>query len=96
MATQSLVFAKDPAGVAAGAEAAGGRLLHAITTNLLVIELPDGVSAESIPGTSPADPGGLDGTERALAEAWLSRPPSQRASSRSLLLRFLHTTRLNE
>jgi hypothetical protein len=84
MATQSLVLAKDPASVAVGVESAGGRLLQALTENLLVIELPDGVGAESIPGSSLVDPGQLDGTERALAEAWLSRFGVARGADRPI------------
>ena len=73
MTTESLVFAKDPAKVTTEVEAAGGRLLHTLTENLLVISVPGDVRADSIRGASPAEPAALEGIERALAEAWLSR-----------------------
>lgn len=83
MPTETLVFATDPATVTADVEGVGGRLIHALTANLLVIALPDTVAADSIRGASIADPAALDGIERALAEAWLSRfGPVSRAVER--------------
>ena len=73
MTTQALVFAKDPATVATEVESTGGRVLHALTPHLLVIELPETVTSDAIRSASHAEPAGLEGTERALADAWLSK-----------------------
>ena len=73
MTTESLVFAKDPGTVTAEVGAAGGRILHELTEHLLVISVPDDVSADSILGAPPAEPAALKGTERALAKAWISK-----------------------
>jgi Tectonin domain len=68
-----LVYAVDPAAVREAVAAAGGRLVHALTAQLLVLSLPETLSVSSIQGASVADPAQLEGTERALAEAWLSK-----------------------
>ncbi len=68
-----LIYAVDAGGVQEAVTAAGGRLVHALTAHLLVISVPDTVSISSIPGASEADPARLEGTERELAQAWLSK-----------------------
>jgi hypothetical protein len=84
MYTEFLVHAENPAAVREQVAAAGGRLLHALSAHLLVISLPDTVSIGSIRRASLADSGRLEGTERALAEAWLARfGQASRASERS-------------
>lgn len=73
MYAEILVYAKDPAAVRKNVIAAGGRLVHALTAQLLVLSIPDGLDGRAIAGASAVDPGQLQGTERALAEVWLSK-----------------------
>lgn len=68
-----LSYAVDATAVVEAVTAAGGRLVLALTANLLVVSLPEGASVTSIPGASEAIPEQLDGTERELAQAWLSK-----------------------
>ena len=68
-----LIYPVDAGAVQEAVTAAGGRLVHALTAHLLVISVPDTVSISSIPGASEADPARLEGTERELAQAWLSK-----------------------
>ncbi len=68
-----LVHVENATRVKEAVVAAGGRLIHALTAKLLVISIPDSVSVSSIQGATMAEPEQLEGIERALAEAWISR-----------------------
>jgi hypothetical protein len=73
MTLEILVYATDPAQARDEVAAAGGRVSHVLTDHLWVVELPDGVSVLSLSGLSPARPERLEGTERVVAEAWITR-----------------------
>jgi hypothetical protein len=73
MASEVLVFASDPAAAKASVAAAGGRVVHVLTSNLLVISLPDDVNIDEVRYVSKQLPDTLERRERQIADAWTSR-----------------------
>src|SRR5690554_4049768 len=86
MATEILLQTPDVERTREEAAAVGARVTHVLSERLVVISLPDDVAPSSLTGTSPPDVDGLDGVERRVAEAWLSRFSGRSATEHRLRL----------
>jgi virginiamycin B lyase len=73
VSVEVLVYAPDLEAAKEAVTSAGGRLVHVLTSNLLVIALSEEVSADSVKAVSTRLPDTLEGRERVVADAWLSR-----------------------
>ncbi len=73
MVTEYLVHADDLQLARESVAAHGGRVPHILTDHLVVVSLPGDVPVESVDHVAPAEPSRLEGTERMLAETWISR-----------------------